>query len=114
MLTNVTEDLFTAVFLYGLDENPGGDNLGFHETGETVLKNDFIANDIHSGWTAMTPTILFHGSDDVIVPYQNSLDAAANLGANVTLTVCAEMPADHSTCITPYINLLLSEFGWPY
>ena len=114
-LTNTTADLLTPIFLYGPDGQPGGDDLGYRETGEMVLKSDFVANNLHTGWTATTPTILFHGADDLIVPYQNSVDAAAGLGINVNLTACTVMPiADHATCVAPYVNLVLSEFGWPY
>ncbi len=114
MLTNVTADLLTPIFLYGPDGLPGGDGLGYRETGEMVLKSDFAANNLHTAWTVTTPTILFHGADDLIVPYQNSVDAVAGLGANVSLNTCTTIPADHATCIVPYVNLVLSEFGWPY
>ena len=110
-LTNTTADLLTPIFLYGPDGQPGGDDLGYRETGEMVLKSDFVANNLHTGWTATTPAILFHGADDLIVPYQNSVDAAAGLGINVNLTACTVMPiADHATCVAPYVNLVLSEF----
>ena len=72
------------------------------------------ANNLHTAWTVTTPTILFHGADDLIVPYQNSVDTVAGLGANVSLNTCTTIPADHATCIVPYVNLVLSEFGWPY
>lgn len=114
ILTDVTVDLLTLDFLYGPDMIPAGDDLGFRETGETALKNLFIANNLHSGWTASTPTVFFHGPDDVIVPYQNSLDAVAGLGAKASLVVCTEMPADHSNCAVPYVNLVLNEFGFPH
>ncbi len=113
-LTDVTINLLTPIFLYGPDGLPGGDGLGYREAGEMVLKSDFTANNLHTAWTVTTPTILFHGADDLIVPYQNSVDAVAGLGANVSLNTCTTIPADHATCVAPYINLVLSEFGWPY
>jgi len=113
-LTDITEDLLTPIFLYGPDLVAGGDGLGFREMGETGLKAQFVANDLDSGWSVTSPTIFFHGADDQIVPYQNSVDAVAGLGANASLVNCTEVPADHSTCSVPYINLVLSEFGWPY
>lgn len=113
-LTDVTVDLLTPRFLYGPDGIPGGDNLGYREMGEMVLKSTFVSNDLYTGWTPVTPTILFHGADDQIVPYQNALDALAGLGSNVSLTVCTEVPADHSNCGLPYVKFVLDEFGWPY
>jgi pimeloyl-ACP methyl ester carboxylesterase len=106
MLTDTTTDLFTAAFLYGPDLVAGGDNLG--------LKAQFALNDLDSGWSVTTPTVFFHGADDMVVPYQNSIDAVAGLGANASGVDCMAMPADHSTCVAPYINLVLDEFGWPY
>lgn len=115
-LTDTTADLLTPIFLYGPDGLPGGDGLGFRENGETVVKGDFFANDIYSGWTATTPTILYHGAGDLLVPIKNANDAVTGLGANVSLTACdaTPLPSDHSNCVIPYFRFIFNEFGGPY
>ncbi|WP_299988255.1 lipase family protein [uncultured Pontibacter sp.] len=59
-LTTQTENLFAATFLEGLRGN-----------GEQVLKKALQDNSFNN-WVPQSPTRLYHGTADVIVPYANS------------------------------------------
>ena len=115
-LVDTIADLLTPVFLYGPDGLPGVDGLGFRENGELIMKGDLAANDIYSGWTAMAPTILYHGAGDLLVPIKNANDAIAGLGAKASLAACDATPfaPDHGNCVIPYIKFIFNEFGGPY
>jgi len=83
--------------------------------GETAIESDFAKNDIYD-WPPSTPTRLFHGQDDDVVPYFNASTAAtamANAGSTtVTLVNCttpAPIPRGHAECVLDYLSQM---FGW--
>ncbi len=67
-------------------------------------------------WLPEVPVSLFHGKDDPLVTYLNSvrtLEAmqARGAGERVTLIDCAVKPADHRGCISPYFRFILQTFA---
>lgn len=101
-LTNVTADLFTATFL--------GD---YFSTGETEVKARLAENSVYD-WAPQSPVRLFHGVDDITVPYANATTAQTTMSSNgagdVVVIDCPATPADHSTCAQPYLEYMLGYF----
>lgn len=62
-------------------------------------------------WQATAPTFLFHGRNDVTVPFFNATDARDAMTArgapNVSLIECTTTPADHEACIPEYGKALI-------
>ena len=105
-LTTAMADLFTSSF-----------RSAFLGSGETAIKLDLAANDIYN-WAPRTPTRLFHGQDDSIVPYANATTALTAMRAagatNVTLIECTtllSMPRGHEQCVPDYLTEVFSWFG---
>lgn len=84
--------------------------------GEPAVKAAFAANDIYD-WVPSTPTRLFHGEDDTIVPYFNAIDAlnamtAFTPPAPVSPAACTTpLPGlrDHVNCVPDYLSEVI---GW--
>ena len=83
--------------------------------GETAIRADFASNDIYN-WAPVTPTRLFHGEDDDVVPYFNASNAASAMAAAgstaVTLVNCTTsmpIPRGHAECVWDYLGQM---FGW--
>ena len=104
-LTYVTADLLDPVFR---SEYLGG--------GEQDLKNAMADNNLHD-WVPLAPTRLFHGPDDVSVPYFNTPIAVATMQAkgakNVAGVNCdlGGLPTTHSNCFFPYFSYANALFG---
>ena len=67
-------------------------------------------------WAPQIPVDLFHGRDDLTVPYlsaTSTLQAMQARGAGnlVTLTDCVAEPAGHSQCVLPYWRFVLDQFA---
>jgi pimeloyl-ACP methyl ester carboxylesterase len=67
-------------------------------------------------WAPQIPVHLFHGRDDLTVPYlsaSSTLQAMQTRGAGdrVTLTDCVAEPAGHSQCVLPYWRFVLDQFA---
>jgi pimeloyl-ACP methyl ester carboxylesterase len=67
-------------------------------------------------WAPQVPVSLFHGRDDVTVPYlsaTSTLQAMQSRGAGdrVTLTTCVAEPAGHKECVLPYWRFVLGQFA---
>lgn len=67
-------------------------------------------------WAPQIPVDLFHGRDDLTVPYlsaSSTLQAMQTRGAGdrVTLTDCVAEPAGHSQCVLPYWRFVLDQFA---
>jgi pimeloyl-ACP methyl ester carboxylesterase len=88
----------------------------FNDSGEADLKAALAANDIYN-WKPSAPTIFFHGQDDDIVPYANSVKAVQTIQANgspsVSLHNCnaGPFPTTHANCELPYLVDLLQTSG---
>ena len=99
-LTVTTANLFATTFR--------SDFLG---GGEATVKSGFAANDIYD-WVPVSPTQLFHGADDTIVPYSNSTTALnAMNSASVTLVGC-NLPVgfrEHEACVPDFLGKM---FNW--
>jgi thioesterase domain-containing protein len=86
---------------------------------DNYLSDDRAAIEAHSDvfdWAPQVPVSLFHGRDDLTVPYQSSSSTlramqARGSGSMVTLTDCAADPAGHKECVLPYWRLVLDQFG---
>lgn len=102
-LTTDMASLFTPDFR--------GDFLG---SGETTFKAYLAVNDIYD-WAPRTPTRLFHGQEDSIVPYTNATTAVAamtNNGAtDVSLVDCIAVPRGHEECVPSYLIEVSDWFG---
>lgn len=103
-LTTNSSALFSTAFR--------NDFLG---SGEAAIKTDIARNDIYN-WAPSTPTRLFHGQDDTVVPYFNATTAAtamATAGSTmVTVVNCSTpfpVPQDHAECVLDYLSQM---FGW--
>lgn len=98
-LTTTTADLIAATFR--------SDYLG---SGETELKSKLAANNVYN-WTPKAPIRMFHGEEDLTVPYinsQNALTAMESKNADVTLTNCSASPSNHANCGPVFISFLLN------
>ena len=67
-------------------------------------------------WAPQIPLSLFHGRDDLTVPYLSSTSTlqamrARGAGDMVTLTDCVAKPAGHAQCVLPYWRFVLDQFG---
>jgi len=98
LLPTITSDLFEADFLALLQGS------GTHS-----LKDALALNNIYD-WKPSSPTRLYHGVLDEIVPYSNSVKALETMEANgsteVSLSVC---PLNgHIACAIPYVLDALS------
>lgn len=88
----------------------------FLGSGEAAIKADFSSNDLYN-WAPVTPTHLFHGQDDDVVPYfnaSNTATAMATAGSTaVTLVNCKTpspiIPRGHAECVWDYLSQM---FGW--
>jgi pimeloyl-ACP methyl ester carboxylesterase len=105
-LTSASADLFTTSF-----------RTAFLGTGEATVKNGFAANDIYN-WAPRTPTRLFHGVDDSIVPYFNARTARAAMNlagaTDLALIDCITppfIPRGHEECVPDYLGRVTSWFG---
>lgn len=105
-LTTISADLFTASFL-----------TGFLGIGEATVKAGFAANNIYN-WAPHTPTRLFHGVDDSIVPYFNATtarDAMNTAGATdlalIDCTTPVLIPRGHEECVPDYLGQVANWFG---
>lgn len=102
-LTTNMADLFTTSF-----------RSEFLGSGETTLKTYLSANDIYN-WAPRTPTRLFHGREDSIVPYTNATTAVAAMTAagstNVSLVECVAIPRGHEECVPSYLVEVTDWFG---
>lgn len=93
LTTNMT-NLFTTGF-----------RSEFLSSGETTIKAYLGVNDIYN-WAPRTPTRLFHGQEDAIVPYANATTAVASMTAagatDVSLVGCIAIPRGHEECVPSY------------
>ena len=78
-------------------------------------------NDLYD-WTPKTPTKLFHGEDDQVVPYSNAEKALATMKTNgakdIEIVNCSTVlpgftisPASHSKCAYPYFIYTIFHFN---
>lgn len=83
----------------------------FLADGETELKDLFAQNDIHA-WQPDSLVYFYHGVDDTVVPYSNMTSAMNAMAQNpyAIFTDCNVTPADHGTCVLPYLQFVLSTF----
>lgn len=105
-LTTSTAGLFNAVFL-----------ADFRGSGETAIKADIATNDIYN-WAPQAPTRLFHGEDDTVVPYANTVTAVNAMNtagaADLALVNCSTppmVPRGHAECVPDYLTKLIAWFG---
>ncbi len=91
-LTTVLADLFTPEFL-----------AGFRGDGYTDLKTAMEDNDV-AHWAPSAPVRLFHGMDDVTVPYAVSVAAAENMSLPLV-----SFPGDHGGAAIACID---SAYAW--
>jgi pimeloyl-ACP methyl ester carboxylesterase len=102
-LTNVTADLFTATFLSNY----------YALSGETEIKTRLQENNVYD-WAPQAPIRLFHGMDDITVPYANAtiakLSMTSNGASDVQVVNCTATPANHANCSLPYLNDMLGYF----
>ncbi len=65
-------------------------------------------------WAPAVPVRLFHGRDDLTVPYAASTTALAAMRArgagDVTLADCTTVPSGHLECVPEYLSLSLADF----
>ena len=86
---------------------------------DNYLADDRAAIETYSDvfdWAPRIPVNLFHGRDDVTVPYlsaTSTLQAMQTRGAadRVTLTDCIAEPAGHKQCVLPYWRFVLDQFA---
>jgi len=105
-LTNVTADLFTATFL-----------SNYFSSGETEIKTRLQENNVYD-WAPQAPVRLFHGQDDITVPYANATTAQTTMsskGASDVMvidctTAPSTLPTTHTNCALPYLNYMLGYF----
>jgi pimeloyl-ACP methyl ester carboxylesterase len=66
-------------------------------------------------WAPAVPVRLFHGRDDLTVPYVASTTALAAMrtrgAGDVTLTDCTTVPSGHLECVPEYLSIALADFA---
>jgi len=102
-LTNVMSDLIQDDILIGIDEDPK----------YNYLIETFSMNSIHDFVPAIR-MIMYHGTADITVPYQNSVDTydlKIQMGASPQILSFVPLEgATHSSGIFPYISHVLETF----
>ena len=104
-LTSDMSSLFTSGF-----------RTAFLGAGEPIVKADFVANDIYD-WAPRTPTRLFHGVNDSVVPYANASttrDTMLAAGSTRVELIDCNIPLlarDHENCVPDYLSEVFSWFG---
>ncbi|PKV63124.1 alpha/beta hydrolase family protein [Pontibacter ramchanderi] len=98
-LTTQTEDLFSATFLEGLRGN-----------GEQELKKALQENSFNN-WVPQSPTRLYHGTADVIVPYANSRQTFERMKA-AGAPKLELIPIQHGTHGSSMIPMLTDLIPW--
>lgn len=64
-------------------------------------------------WTPSAPLVLFHGKDDVTVPYANTLSALSSFSGKSSASApiksidCQVSPADHIACVPEFIMTMI-------
>ena len=104
-LTQKTSDLLLPEYILAYQ------NGGAQKTKAALREN----NDFN--WTPKVPTVLFHGKDDLSVPYQNSLNAynkmVENGSTSVQLVDCdtSFSSTNHENCYFPSVNYTIGFFS---
>lgn len=67
-------------------------------------------------WKPQVPVRLYHGRDDVTVPYGSSVSTlqamrAQGAGDLVTLVDCPAVPSSHIGCVPPFLNYMLGQLA---
>jgi len=86
---------------------------------DNFFADDALAIDSQSNvnhWLPQVPVHLYHGRDDLTVPYLASSNTlqwmqAAGAGSRVSLTDCPAQPAGHLACVLPYWSFMLATFA---
>ena len=103
-LTTVVANLLEPNFLANIDTDPKyTDLLDAFEENSLV---DFVPD---------VALVLYHGDQDITVPYQNSVDAFAkfnSLGAGPNLVFVTLPGADHGSGFIPYLKDVLGRLGY--
>lgn len=86
--------------------------------------DNFLADDVQAvarvssvhDWKPQVPVRLYHGRDDITVPYGSSVTTlqamrAQGAGDLVTLTDCTAVPSSHIGCVPPFINFMLGQLA---
>lgn len=86
--------------------------------------DNFLADDVQAvarvssvhDWKPQVPVRLYHGRDDVTVPYGSSVTTlqamrAQGAGDLVTLTDCPAVPSSHIGCVPPFLNFMLGQLA---
>jgi hypothetical protein len=105
--------------LMGLSLGPDAEVTFMSTVIDNYLVDDRTAIETFSDvfdWAPQVPVSLFHGRDDVTVPYlsaSSTLQAMQSRGAadRVTLTDCVAAPAGHKECVLPYWRFVLDQFA---
>jgi pimeloyl-ACP methyl ester carboxylesterase len=97
-LTTKMDSLFDSSFYNGLKGN-----------GELQFKNTLAMNSL-ADWNASVPIRLYHGTNDEVIPYENSMvtyEKLKNKGANIEL-----LPIEGATHGSGLKPMILSAFEW--
>ena len=102
LLTSFTASLFTARFI-----------TDFRGQGEDQYKTALIENNLYNAWVPVTPTRLYHGTSDNVVPSFNSQDAltAFQQAGSSAVGYYPLKKKDHETAIIPFIKATILWFN---
>ncbi len=91
---------------------------------QTLFLDRYLADDraaiaaehsVHLGWTPTAPVYLFHGRQDLTVPYSAAVSALNTLRAagasNVSLTDCTAPKSGHLECVPEYFLFAVRHMG---
>ncbi len=91
---------------------PDDADVGFESDFLERFLTDDRQDDVHN-WQPLVPIKLFHGDDDETVPIESAestLNTMLNLGVDIELIRCTEIPSSHSNCVLPFINFVVDHF----
>ncbi|MBL6449659.1 hypothetical protein JMN32_25340 [Fulvivirga sp. 29W222] len=102
-LDTVVADFIAPDFLNLVDTDPKYDDM----------RNALEENSLDS-WVPLNKMFMYHGTADITVPYQNSIDTYANLiaagASSETIAFIAIEGADHGSGFFPYVEDVLGRF----
>jgi pimeloyl-ACP methyl ester carboxylesterase len=90
---------------------------------DPAVIDDYLADDtaaierrsnVHD-WTPAAPLVLYHGRDDLTVPYvsaQRTIETMRSRGArDASLTDCTVTPSGHTECVPSFLAFAMREFA---
>lgn len=100
VMSNTPEELFQDFFMKHISDGMDRD-----------FTNALLETSTSSGWTPKANIYMFHGTDDILVPYFNMTDAVEGLKNSGKVTAFTEEGGGHDTFVPKYMARTIELFG---